>query len=162
MILLEWTSHKNTMSFGALFLLSPLEAYWFCTLIIFECIHTKVQCQFSIYSFTILCFYGGNQCAHNYLWMLWVLNEVRYKKGPIVGRVVASIDVGCSTQVVPNLSSVDQVDGYNLLPNGCILATCLQSDNQVPSSQFTRVFFKSPCYKILQKQKLASWLLFKY
>jgi len=79
-----------------------------------------------------------------------------------VGKVVASSDIGWSTQVAPNLSSVDRVDGYSLLPNGCILATCLQLDNQIPLGQFARAFFMSLGCEILQKEKLVSWLLFKY
>ncbi len=76
-----------------------------------------------------------------------------------MGRVVASNDVGWSTQVVPNLSFVDWVDGYNILPNGYILATCLPFDNQIPSSQFARVFFMSLGYKILLKKH---WLVGYY
>jgi hypothetical protein len=61
--------------------------------------------------------------------------------------------------VVPNLSFVDQVDGYSLLPNGYILATSFQFDNQIPLGQFARAFFMSLGYEILQKKY---WLVGYY
>jgi len=110
MIFLEWTSHKSTMSFGFPFLLSPLRAYRFCTLIFFECIHIEIHVSFL---FAPSPLYASNlhimiqnlmepiilsvlprkidihyqrwywfQCAHNYLWMLRALSEVRCEKGP--------------------------------------------------------------------------------
>jgi hypothetical protein len=45
-----------------------------------------------------------NVHIHNYFQMLWAMSEVRCKKGPIMGRVVASNNVGWSIQVATNLN----------------------------------------------------------
>jgi hypothetical protein len=48
------------------------------------------------------------------------------------------------------------MDGYNLLPNGCILATCLQSNSQIPSSWFARAFFLLLGFEISPKENTDS------
>ncbi len=62
----------------------------------------------------------------------------------------------CQTQIV------DWVDGYSLLPNHCVLATCLQSNDQIPSSQFARAFFLSIGCEISQKIKMIIIILYHF